>query len=162
MVKQKQEGDRKALRSEIRSVKHRVAISTDQKKIITLPIILPVKQTGLSSVCITTDKWTCEQHFVERFIYTIMKEQNKVFLVWSMEFSLFISLFLRFFLGRKRDSKRRRGREREGGITGSPSRRRNRAGTNTRSDPLYALSREQGVIGCKLKAKPGLYIVFYR
>lgn len=56
MVKQKQEGDRKALRSEIRSVKHRVAISTDQKKIITLPIILPVKQTGLSSVCIITDK----------------------------------------------------------------------------------------------------------
>lgn len=32
MVKQKQEGDRKALRHEIRSVKHRVAISTDQKK----------------------------------------------------------------------------------------------------------------------------------
>lgn len=30
--KQKQEGDRKALRREIRSVKHRVAISTDQKK----------------------------------------------------------------------------------------------------------------------------------
>lgn len=115
MVKQKQEGDRKALRREIRSVKHRVAISTDQKKIITLPIILPVKQTGLSSVCITTDKWTCEQHFVERFIYTIMKEQNKVFLVWSMEFSLFISLFLRFFLGRKRDSSEGGGgREREG------------------------------------------------
>lgn len=56
MVKQKQEGDRKALRREIRSVKHRVAISNDQKKIITLPIILPVKQTGLSSVCIITDK----------------------------------------------------------------------------------------------------------
>lgn len=87
-----------------------------------------------------------------------MKEQNKVFLVWSMEFSL----FLRFSLGRKRDSKRRRGREREGGITGSPSRRRNRAGTNKGSDPLYALSREQGITGCKLKAKPGLYIVFDR
>ncbi|KAL4006522.1 homeobox protein HB9 [Sarotherodon galilaeus] len=81
-----------------------------------------------------------------------------------MEFSLFISLFLRIFLGRKRDSKRRRGRERERereGLSAPPVGGETRAGTNTRSDPLYTLSREQGITGCKLKAKPGLYIVFY-